>query len=81
MLGKIERRRRGQHRIRWWDGTSGHEFEQIQGDSEGQGSLACCSMWGQKAGYNLGTEQQVLDMLFLFFFFFFFAIYFQMISV
>jgi len=34
MLGKIEgRRRRGQQRMRW--------FEQILGDSEGQGSLTC----------------------------------------
>ena len=24
----------------------GHEFEQTQGDSEGQGSLMCCSSWG-----------------------------------
>ena len=22
-----------------------HEFEQTQGDSEGQGSLACCNPW------------------------------------
>ena len=27
---------------------SGHEFEQTQGDSEGQESLACCSSWGRK---------------------------------
>ena len=27
---------------------SGHEFEQIPGDGEGQGSLACCSPWGVK---------------------------------
>ena len=27
---------------------SGHEFEQILGDSEGQGNLACCSPWGPK---------------------------------
>ena len=27
---------------------SGHEFEQTLGDSEGQGSLACCSSWGRK---------------------------------
>ena len=27
---------------------NGHEFEQIPGDSEGQGSLACCSPWGYK---------------------------------
>ena len=26
----------------------GHEFEQTLGDSEGQGSLACCSPWGCK---------------------------------
>ena len=25
---------------------NGHEFEQTLGDSEGQGSLACCSPWG-----------------------------------
>ena len=25
-----------------------HEFEQTLGDSKGQGSLACCSPWGQK---------------------------------
>ena len=24
------------------------KFEQIPGDSEGQGSLACCSPWGHK---------------------------------
>ena len=26
----------------------GHEFEQTQGDGEGQGSLACCSPWRHK---------------------------------
>ena len=26
----------------------GHEFEQTLGDSEGQGSLVCCSPWGHK---------------------------------
>ena len=25
-----------------------HEFEQTSGDSEGQGSLACCNPWGRK---------------------------------
>ena len=51
MLGKIEgRRRRGQERMRWLDGITinGHEFEQSPGDSEGQGSLACCSSWVRK---------------------------------
>ena len=27
---------------------NGHESEQIPGDVEGQGSLACCSPWGHK---------------------------------
>ena len=51
-LGKIEgRRRRGRQRMRWLDGITnsmGHEFEQTLGDSEGQGSLACCSAWNCK---------------------------------
>ena len=28
--------------------VNGHEFEQVPGDSEGQGSLACYSPWGRK---------------------------------
>ena len=30
----------------WHHWLDGHEFEQAPGDSEGQGSLACCSPWG-----------------------------------
>ena len=49
MLTKIEvRRRRGQQRIRWLDGITGHEFEQTLGDGKGQESLACCSPCGHK---------------------------------
>ena len=32
----------------WHHGLNGHEFEQTSGDSEGQGSLVCCSPWGPK---------------------------------
>ena len=32
----------------WHDQVDGHEFQQTQGDSEGQGSLACCSLWSRK---------------------------------
>ena len=32
--------------IGWHHGSSRHEFEQIPGDSEGQWSLVCCSLWG-----------------------------------
>ena len=49
MLGKIEgRRRRGQQRMRWIESLTRHKFEQTLGDSEGQGSLACCSPWDCK---------------------------------
>ena len=54
MVAKIEgRRRRGQQRRRWCHPSgiidiNGHEFEQILGDSKGQGSLACCSPWGRQ---------------------------------
>ena len=58
MLGKIEGMRRWQ-KMRWLDGIfnsmvwwhlqlNAHEFEQTPGDSEGQGSLMCCSPWGLK---------------------------------
>ena len=42
--------------MRWFDGVNGHEFEQTLGDSEGQGSLACCSPWGRK---ELDTNEQL----------------------
>ena len=50
MLGKTEgRRRTTEHEmIGWHHRLNGHEFEQIPGDSEGQGSLTCCSPWGCK---------------------------------
>ena len=32
----------------WHHQLNGHEFEQTPGDSEGQGSLVCCSPWGHK---------------------------------
>ena len=34
--------------VGWYYRLNGHEFEQTQGNSEGQGSLACCSPWGSK---------------------------------
>ena len=36
--------------IVWWHHwLNGHDFEQIPGDSEEQGILACCSSWGQES--------------------------------
>ena len=34
--------------VGWHHRLDGHEFEQAQGDDVGQGSLACCSLWGHK---------------------------------
>ena len=34
--------------VGWHHQLNGHEFEQAPGVGEGQGSLVCCSLWGQK---------------------------------
>ena len=34
--------------VGWHHWLHGHEFEQILGESKGQGSLVCCSPWGYK---------------------------------
>ena len=34
--------------VGWHHGLNGHEFEQAPGDGDGQGSLVCCSPWGNK---------------------------------
>ena len=50
-LGKIEGgRRRGwqDEMLRWHHWLNGYESEQGMGDGKGQGSLACCSLWGHK---------------------------------
>ena len=47
--------------VGWHYRFNGHEFEQTPGDSEEQGSLACCSPWGptlQRVGHDLVTQQQ-----------------------
>ena len=49
MLGGIGgRRRRGQQRMRWHHRLNGHESEWTPGVGDGQGGLACCSLWGRK---------------------------------
>ena len=43
--------------VRWHHWLKGHKFEQTLRDSEGQGSLVCCSPWGsQIVGHDLATE-------------------------
>ena len=45
--------------VGWHHRLSGHEFEQAPGDSEGQGSLMCCSpLRLQRVRHSSATEQQ-----------------------
>ena len=59
MLGRIDsRRRRGQtedEMVAWHHRFNRHKLKQTPGDSEGQGSLACCSPCGCKE--SVTTEQ------------------------
>ena len=51
MLQKIEGRGQGvteDEMVGWHHRLNRLEFEQALGDSEGQGSLVCCSPWGHK---------------------------------
>ena len=41
--GQEEKRVTEDEMIGWHHRLNGHKFEQTSGDSEGQGSLACCS--------------------------------------
>ena len=43
-----EKRTTEDEMVGWHHQLNGHEFGQALGDSEGQGSLACCSSWGCK---------------------------------
>ena len=44
--------------VGWHHQLSRHEFEQTPGDSEGQGSLACCSAQGHK---ELDMTEQLIN--------------------
>ena len=48
----------------WHHQLNGHEFKQITGVGEGQGSLACCSPWGHKESDTIEQLNQVLTGLF-----------------
>ena len=38
--------------VGWHHRLSGHEFERTSGVGDGQGGLACCSLWGHKESDN-----------------------------
>ena len=43
----------------WHHQHNGYEFEQALGDTEGQGSLVCCtqSLGSQRVGHDFASEQ------------------------
>ena len=45
---KQEKRTTEDEMFGWHHWLNRHEFEQAPGDSKGQGSLVCCSLWGGK---------------------------------
>ena len=45
---KQEKRTTEEEMFGWHHWLNRHEFEQAPGDSKGQGSLVCCSLWGGK---------------------------------
>ena len=47
-LERLRARGKGGKVIGWYHQLNGHKFEHTLGDSEGQGSLMCCSPWGHK---------------------------------
>ena len=54
--GQEKKRETEEEMVGWHHPLNGHAFEQTLRDSEGQGSLACCSPWGHK---ELGTTKQL----------------------
>ena len=56
--------------VGWHHPLNGHEFEQAPGDSEGQGSLACCSLQGHKKldiNERLNNNNSSTDMILIVF--------------
>ena len=46
--GQEKKRATEDEMVGWQHWLDGHEFEETLGDGDGQGSLACCSLWGHK---------------------------------
>ena len=44
----------------WHHQLNGHESEQTPEDSEGQGSLACCSPWAHRESDMITTNEKKL---------------------
>ena len=69
--------------VGWHHQLNGHEFEQILRNSEGQGSLVCCSPWSHKESDTATEQPQITHIRYMEFpcingFFFFIAEYFPL---
>ena len=47
--------------IGWHHQLDGHNFEKTPGDSEGQGSLVCCSPWGHKESDTIQELNNIIS--------------------
>ena len=54
--GQEEKRATEYGMVGWHHWLNGHEFEQTPGESEGQGTLMCCSPWGGGGGWGVGLK-------------------------
>ena len=54
--GQEEKRMTEDEMVGWHHWLNGHEFEQTPGDSEGQRSLAGCSLWSRQESDDWVTE-------------------------
>ena len=54
--GQEEKRMTEDEMVGWHHRLNGHEFEQTLGDSEGLGSLVCCSQWDRKESWQLNNS-------------------------
>ena len=55
MLEKIEGKLKANEMVKYNHWLNGHEFEQAPGDSEGQRSVVCSSLWDCGVSHNLAT--------------------------
>ena len=66
--GHEEKETMEDHTVGWHHQLNEHELEQTQGDSEGEGSLVCCSPWESKSWTQLSdwtTINSCFNLIFL----------------
>ena len=54
--------------VGWHHRLNGHEFEQVPGVGDRQGSLVCCSLWGCKESVMTGQLNNHIMIIFCIFY-------------